>query len=223
MEAHTKIPCKWSPDLAYLVGLIATDGNLSSDGRHVNLTSKDADLLEQIRDCFHLRVKVGKKSRIKGGDKIYSVLQIGDIHFYKFLLAIGLTPNKSKTISQLNIPKELFSDFLRGCIDGDGSITIAKHSESKHPQLRLRLCSASPAFLHWVKNEVHLHLSLLGGWIQETRNSSISTLCYGKSDSIQILEFMYNSQSTLFLQRKYSIVENFWASGGIGIRASLRN
>src|SRR5438876_517378 len=29
----------WSPDLAWVVGLIATDGNLSSNGRAVSITS----------------------------------------------------------------------------------------------------------------------------------------------------------------------------------------
>ena len=28
---------KWTPDLAYVVGLIASDGYLSKDGRHISL------------------------------------------------------------------------------------------------------------------------------------------------------------------------------------------
>jgi len=30
----------WSADFAYAVGLLTTDGSLSIDGRHINLTSK---------------------------------------------------------------------------------------------------------------------------------------------------------------------------------------
>ena len=32
---------KWTPELAYIVGLITTDGCLSSDGRHLTFTSCD--------------------------------------------------------------------------------------------------------------------------------------------------------------------------------------
>lgn len=44
----------WSPELAYAVGLIATDGNLSNDGRHLGLVSKDIDLLETLRMCLNI-------------------------------------------------------------------------------------------------------------------------------------------------------------------------
>jgi len=44
----------WSPETAYVVGLIATDGNLSGNGRRVSITSKDLDLLETVRACLGL-------------------------------------------------------------------------------------------------------------------------------------------------------------------------
>ena len=36
---------EWTPHIAYCVGLIASDGSLSNDGRHVDLTSLDYDQL----------------------------------------------------------------------------------------------------------------------------------------------------------------------------------
>ncbi len=42
-------PVLWSPDLAYVVGLIATDGNLSSDGRHITIRSNDRPILDICR------------------------------------------------------------------------------------------------------------------------------------------------------------------------------
>ena len=38
------IPRGWSSDLACVIGLIATDGNLSPDGRHLLVRSKDRDI-----------------------------------------------------------------------------------------------------------------------------------------------------------------------------------
>ena len=75
------------------------------------------------------------------------VIQFGDRIFYDFLISLGITPAKSKTIASLKIPEKYFADFLRGCIDGDGDIDVHSHPESQHPQLRIRLVSASPKFL----------------------------------------------------------------------------
>ena len=38
----------------------------------------------------------------------------------KFLESRGLTPNKSLSISALNVSDEVFANFLRGELDGDG-------------------------------------------------------------------------------------------------------
>lgn len=48
----------WSPELAYATGLIATDGSLSSDNRHVSLTSSDIQLLNTFRTCLNLKNKI---------------------------------------------------------------------------------------------------------------------------------------------------------------------
>lgn len=207
MKRLNRIDCTWSHNLAYILGFIATDGSLSKDGRHIILTSKDHDLLVSIRSALNLSITISKKARGSSLEKVYSVLQITDTNFYEFLVDLGFTPNKSKTIGSIKIPKKYFFDFFRGCIDGDGSITLSRHPESKHAQLKLRLCSASPKFLIWIQSEMQSITKITGGWIQTTRDSSISTLCYGKSDSIQILRLLYNTQSALRLERKFDIAK----------------
>src|SRR3989344_2092153 len=115
MNRLGKVNLSWSGNFAYAIGLIATDGNLSPDGRHINLTSKDEEMVLNFKGCLSVNNKIGKKSR--GGDltnKKYFVIQIGDNNFYDFLLSLGLTPAKSKTIGPLKIPSVYFKDFLRG-------------------------------------------------------------------------------------------------------------
>ncbi|MDP2837896.1 MAG: LAGLIDADG family homing endonuclease [Candidatus Moranbacteria bacterium] len=202
MRMMKKVDTHWSPSLAYIIGIIATDGNLSSDQRHITITSKDEDILILIRDSLKLTSKVGKKSRGASQEKKYSVLQIGDKNFYNFLLSIGLTPNKSKTIGKLLVPQQYFSHFLRGCIDGDGSIGSVSHPESKHQQLRIRLYSASALFLLWIKKELDQQLSLPGGWIYTSPDKSLGALSYGKADSTKILHFIYKNKGILYLKRK---------------------
>ncbi|MCX6743614.1 MAG: hypothetical protein NT116_05255, partial [Candidatus Parcubacteria bacterium] len=99
------------------MGLITTDGNLSPDGRHLHFTSKDLELAALFKKILGLTNKIGKKSRGGDEEKKYYVVQFGDINFYRFLLSIGLMPNKSKILGSLKIPDRYFKDFLRGCID----------------------------------------------------------------------------------------------------------
>jgi hypothetical protein len=49
---------EWSADLAYVVGLITTDGCLRRDGRHLTITSKDVDLLETARRCLGITARI---------------------------------------------------------------------------------------------------------------------------------------------------------------------
>src|SRR3989338_8611479 len=42
-ESRRTFNVKWSPRFAYAIGLLTTDGNLSSDQRHMSLISKDRE------------------------------------------------------------------------------------------------------------------------------------------------------------------------------------
>ncbi|MBI1985058.1 MAG: hypothetical protein HYS60_03085, partial [Candidatus Wildermuthbacteria bacterium] len=99
MKPLGKIHIGWSPDMAYAVGLITTDGSLSIDGRHINLTSKDKQLIETFKICLNLQNKIGRKGSGTQKEKLYYYIQFGDILFYKWLLKIGLMPNKSKRLN----------------------------------------------------------------------------------------------------------------------------
>ncbi len=52
---------KRSADFAYVIGLITTDGSLSKDGRHLNLTSKDIDQIQTFKRILNLKNKIGIK------------------------------------------------------------------------------------------------------------------------------------------------------------------
>jgi len=209
MKRLNKVKIEWSPDFAYSIGLLATDGNLSKDGRHINMTSKDEEMVLVFKKCLGIKNKIGRKSRGGSKEKKYFQVQFGDKNFYNFLVSIGLTQAKSKILASLKIPNRYFADFLRGCIDGDGSIHITKHPESQYPQLQTRLSSASPLFLDWVKGEISRHINPEGGWIEKKKNKNIEVLVYAKSDSIKLLNFIYYSRRIPYLRRKYIIAKPF--------------
>lgn len=207
MLRKNKVEIKWSPKFAYVIGLIATDGNLSKDGRHINFTSKDLDLVEIFKNHLNLDNKITKKTRAKEDIKKYYQIQFGDINFYEFLLSIGLTPHKSKTINNLCIPGKYFMDFFRGCIDGDGSIGAFMHPDSKNPQLRLRLCSASKKFLLWTMAQNKIYG--VKGYIRNANRVYI--LEYAMADSINLLNKIYYKGFPLSLNRKFLFAKKYLA------------
>ena len=208
MRPLNKVKIVWSPKFAYAVGLIATDGNLSSDGRHISFTSKDYDCAILYKNCLRLNSIIGRKSRSRGTDKKYYVVQFGDINFYKFLLSIGLAPNKSKTIGKLKIPKKYFYHFLRGCIDGDGNIHEFKHPESRHPQLRVRLFSASKKFVDWIRENTTRN-RIKGYYGSAGKKRSVFVLEFAKVDSIKLLNLIYRQNNGIFLERKYLVAKKY--------------
>jgi hypothetical protein len=211
-------PVSWSPDLAWAVGVLATDGNLSRDGRHLSIPSKDADLLESLRRCLTLQNSISR--RVINSHQIYR-LQWGDRQFYKWLLSIGLTPAKSLTLGPLAVPDEHFVHFFRGCIDGDGSIrTYVDHYNTfKKPtyiytRLFVSIVSASPRFPEWLRATVR-RLAGLSGSLTVKRSASrndIWCLKYAKRESLALLRWMYQDPLAPCLRRKREIAEQFLVS-----------
>jgi hypothetical protein len=200
-----KVNTRWSPNLAYVAGVIASDGNISPSLRHISFTSKDREMLENIKDILGIQNKIGTKAR--GGEKVkkYFVLQFGDVHFVEFLDSIGLKPNKSKTIEHVSVPDKYFPDFLRGVIDGDGCIDIFYHPESKHPQVRIRIAGASKLFLEFLLNKAQQLCAIDKGFILSKKSSRVYVLTFSKADTLQLLPKLYYATNLPCLSRKRDI------------------
>ncbi|MFH1829747.1 MAG: hypothetical protein ABH871_03090 [Pseudomonadota bacterium] len=187
--------------LWYLVGLIASDGCLSTDGRHIDITAKEFSYLELIKQCCKIPNKVGKKRNGKG-EFVYRI-QLSSRSFYCFLTDLGLMPNKSKRLGELNIPKEFFHDFLRGVIDGDGGIRSWQHPKNGVEQWSLRIVSASKPFAEWLKKCCEDYFSVYGrihGGVSE--KSQLWVLKYGKLAAQVLLSRCYYDDKALCLKRK---------------------
>src|SRR3989344_1497733 len=154
-KPKNKVEIKWSSSFAYAIGLLATDGNLSPDGRHINFTSKDKELIQSFCRCLGVKNRIGKKARGYGKEKKYFVVQFGDVSFYHFLISIGITPKKSKTIGELKIPDAYFFDFLRGHHDGDGTFYSYWDPRWRSSfMFYTEFISASKKHIDWIRNKL---------------------------------------------------------------------
>jgi len=196
----------WDSNLAYIVGLIATDGNLSKDGRHLDFTSKDKDLIETFILLLSLSNKIDIKKGTYDPTKTYYRVQFGSVKFYRFLKEIGLEPNKSKTLGALKIPDNYFVDFLRGSLDGDG-YTYSFWDKIFPNSFRLYcvFLSASEKHIFWIRDQIK-RLFLLEG---KTRFvvKSIYELKFAKANSINLLKKIYYKKGLPCLERKRFKIE----------------
>ena len=206
MKPLGRISTMWSTELAYAVGLIATDGCLSKDGRHINLTSKDIGQIRTFKKCLGIKNKVGLKSSGFVKTKKYYNLQFGDILFYQFLLHTGLTPAKSKTLGELKIPDKYFADFLRGAFDGDGSFfSYWDKRWASSFMFYLEFISASPNYIKWLRARIN-SLYKLSGHLNKAFNARVYQLKYAKAEAEIIIKNIYYSPRVPKLSRKFKKV-----------------
>ena len=208
MKPLGKTKISWSNSFAYAMGLMTTDGNLSPDGRHMNFTSKDLELVELFKECLDLSNKIGKKARGYEKEKKYYVVQFGDVLFYEFLMSIGLTPRKSLTLSSLSIPQEYFFDYLRGHFDGDGSFYSYFDPRWKSSFMFYTVfMSASLDHVDWLQKYIQKLLKIKGH-ITKSVGNSVYQLKYAKKESLQLLPKMYYDRQVPHLSRKRKKIEH---------------
>ena len=216
----------WSAELAYAVGLMATDGNLSGDGRHLSFISRDRELVETLRCCLGLTIPA-RPIRTSRGGILYRV-QWGRRAMYDWFLTVGLMPAKSRRLGALAVPDEYFADFFRGCIDGDGTVLCytdryhaGKKADYVYERLYVSLVSASEPFVEWIRMKVE-HLVGVSGPIHlepKRGHGPLWRLRYAKASSMRILRWMYHSRDVPCLARKRVAAEKFLVPlGSVAVR-----
>jgi len=197
---------KWNTDIAYVAGLVASDGCLSNNGRHLNITSNDTEILECVIRLLKLRVKISQKKNGFGGYGNY--IQFGDVALYDFLINAGITPSKSKTILKVEVPDRFYSDFLRGLFDGDGT-TYGYWDRRWRSSFMYytELTSASRNFLEWVHLTNKRLIGVKGGKIKPGIRAM--KLSYAKRDSQKLFNYMYYAVDLPALNRKRVKFVNF--------------
>lgn len=131
-----------TPNKAYILGFLYADGsnNISKSTVTMSLQEEDKDILECIRKELQSEKPLEYLDYSNKHDFGYSYKnQYRFIAFSKHMCnsleKIGMIPNKSLSLKFPNIRPELYSHFIRGYFDGDGSITQCIKSENNHAVL----------------------------------------------------------------------------------------
>ena len=196
-----KIKISWSPQFAYAVGLITTDGNLSSATKCISLCSSDLEQVENFKRALNLNNRITPHE--SGTTKIKGFrIQFGQIALYEFLNQIGITAKKSLTIGEVRVPRKFYEHFLRGHFDGDGTFYSYwdKRWRSSY-MMYLYFYSASKKHLEWIQENNKKHFGI-SGRISRPRNDSTYSLRYAKFETIILAKRIYK-RGGMRLSRKY--------------------
>lgn len=209
-------PLEWSAEIAYAVGLVATDGCLAGSRTRIDFTSCDLDLVETFLRCVgrpdgHIWAEKGKRG------PVYRA-RFGDLELYRWLESVGLTPRKSLTLASLAVPVEFIAPAIRGLIDGDGSVECYVHKPIKkvdrtygYQRLIVSFSSASRVHCEWVQEVLRQRLKLRGAIHTSPRqpHHDMHQLKYGKHDSIKLLTWVYENSENVRLERKFAVWRGF--------------
>ncbi len=189
----------WSDDLAWVLGLIWTDGHLT--GNTVSITSKDKILLEKVNSITGNE----RPLRIRVTGRAWD-LSICNRQVVKRLREIGLisgVEGKTRNIEFPNMPFVFKSSFVRGLIDGDGCIT--RRVQGKNVKgLFVYICGASNIFkglVSWLR-EQNINHSLY------FETDKMWRICIFRVKDLKVLyNLLYPTEYVSCLQRKRAIYD----------------
>ena len=180
---------------AYWLGFLYADGAISSSNNNIELSLKSSDI--QHLQKFVQDLEYTEKKNIFQ-DEIRCRLNITNKHFKESLIKLGCTPKKSLTIifpTAEQVPDTFLFPFIRGYIDGDGSVMIGKNHKGEYIVPRISVLGTKE-FLET--------LLLKTGWKHNTiqHPSGAYAIDWNGKYVMDYLNQLYQN-ATIYLDRKY--------------------
>ena len=214
----------WSADVAYVLGVLYTDGNLhpgiirdpttkgTSAVSRFTVSQKETELLQKLLVLMGSNAKLlfRKKDGVSGA--VY-YFHINDNEIYEDLLRLGLLPNKSLSLVFPNIEPPYVRHFIRGCWDGDGTV-YWEHDDAAKP--RASFISGSRLFIEGILKQLVSH-GLSERRIYTTKSGKAFYFRFLGLDCAKLYHILYDGvPESMYLTRKYErfkVIANYFESG----------
>lgn len=187
-----------TPEKAYALGLIASDGSVSPYGNRINLTMCDIDAINFFSNLIGYNNKISiMKGNLKHQDA-YSV-NFSSPKMFNDLVALNILPRKSfiDNLEPPNINEEFQYAFWAGFIDGDGSVGIKRNKCGEY--VRITVVAKSKLYLE--KLAQFLSINGISSCLRKDRN--IYSISFGGK---QTAEKIYN----LFYRDEFGMERKRW-------------
>ena len=219
IEFNNKFFTTWTDALAYVLGLLFTDGCLSKrvvrhkhntkHTFHIKLAQKEPELLKKVLKLMNCNAKIFFVEK-----KVYGYTVAGARYEFGFdctsiytdLVKIGLKTKKSLDIQFPDIPKQYVRHFIRGCWDGDG--TVYKCKGRNH--ISAGFFSGSLPFIsNLLRVLVKSGLSARKIYIKKGKNMSYYLKYHGQ-ECIPLFHYLYDGvPESQYLTRKYNVFKQY--------------
>lgn len=194
---------KWSPELAYVLGLVATNGYLGDrTGKkrafQVQLMLRDKGIIESVAKAIGYGGNIYQKLQTGLAKHEMFGVKFGNKVVFERLEELNITPRKTHTLQMVPVPDELFSHFFRGVFDGHGVIIESQNSRT------IRIVGVSRDFQEALQQRTKELTGIeLNMWINEKFETIQYILHWGSFGNIKKLyNWMYNDATkNLWIER----------------------
>lgn len=196
-------------EAAYFLGFIYAEGSITKESLNIGLSIKDLSQLEKLKDFlgYDIPIQYYKVKTPQGKLKDACRLSIHSQKIIRRLFTLGIV-KKRGWFNQLlvdNLPKEAYRHFIRGLVDGDGSLDTSHRNNA-----RLRILGQQD-ILNWI---ARVFESELGIPFREPRQrTGIMELGYGGSAQARKAITWLHQDAIVFLERKINKME-WWKENG---------
>jgi hypothetical protein len=191
----------WTPEMAYVLGYWWADGLMyikpSIRAHEVRIASNDLDHLQVIAQVVNHTYDLRKVST---QSQTY-VLTFCSVEMYRDIERHGGTPRKSRTIGFPLLSAELLPHFVRGIVDGDGTLAW----NGARPILQIY--SGSPECLNGLATAVDRATGIPAPTLQANRDNWVVKWSTVRAKCLAA--WLYFDHPGLALARKATIAAQF--------------
>lgn len=212
-----------TPNKAYILGLLYADGNnfIKKSTLSISLQEEDKDILESIRKELNSSKPLEYIDYSNKHDYGYNYknqyrLLVFSKEICESLNKIGMKPRKSLILEFPNIHENLYSHFIRGYFDGDGSFCSCKSKNRKNQSIIT--FASTQSFCNTIRNILIKKLNIPGGNIYDAscHNGVTKVLSLGENSQTKtILDWLYKD-AQLYLKRKHDkYIQAFYSNSSL--------
>ena len=189
-----------TPNMAYILGLLAADGNICVKENKITLElqAQDIDILEKIKEEVKTTYPIKNTDR---NSREYRSLQIHSSVWKSDLKHYSIVPKKTKILEPpFFLQKKYYIDYIRGFFDGDGSIFESNGT------LCCKFGGTNKQIIEWIRSYFANEHGIITNLYEYNKKDNICYYIsyYGKR-ARQIYKLFYYNNDILKLNRKYNI------------------
>lgn len=193
---------------AYWLGFMYADGFIQNKRKYGNykvglsLTESDREHLEKLKNCLESNVEIKTYiPKTKYNSKPYCKLLVTSNILAEGLIKHGCVTNKTELLTFPDwLNEDLKIHFIRGYIDGDGSVCYWYGNNDNKFYCGIRLVGTKE-MIEGVQNFLETHLKTAPRWKDRDVNNTQLNIG-GNKQVLRLLDLLYGN-ANIYLDRKY--------------------